>query len=176
MLTARLRQAGEGTPLHRLLACMVVATAAATASAQSPVPAERIPEVLAGDWGMLQRDFPWSKPALRCDRGATRIRFERSGGDLTYTAVPVLTAPLPAGAVIVPARSKVKIVKTVPGFGMGGIEIQYDDETRLDASGKPVVWILVMPDSDTFYWHRKDWKPGFTTAASKRCPDSEKIG
>jgi hypothetical protein len=56
------------------------------------------------------------------------------------------------------------------------IRIHYDGETRLDARGKPVVWDLLMPDRDTFYWHRADWPAGSVAAPSRRCPKADLVG
>lgn len=56
------------------------------------------------------------------------------------------------------------------------IRIQYDGETRLDDKGKSVVRDLLMPDRDTFYWHRADWPAGSVTAPSRRWPKADLVG
>jgi len=50
--------------------------------------------------------------------------------------------------------------------------IRYDDEERLDDDGKPLVWIWLPLDDDTFVWARLDgWLKGErgTTSARVRC-------
>ena len=49
--------------------------------------------------------------------------------------------------------------------------IQYDNEERLDDAGNPVIWTMVFPDDDHFYWVREDWKqdPSRRTNMRRRC-------
>ena len=42
-------------------------------------------------------------------------------------------------------------------------------ETRLTATGTPVVWDLVLRGPDRYAWHRTDWFPGTFTAEIVRC-------
>jgi hypothetical protein len=55
----------------------------------------------------------------------------------------------------------------------GVVVLEYDGENRLDDAGKPVVWHLVMTDSDTFFWRRRDWPPGKAMPPTVRCPSSD---
>jgi hypothetical protein len=43
-------------------------------------------------------------------------------------------------------------------------------ESRKTAQGVPVVWDLVLVDSNTYRWHRTDWPPGGSTKPIRRCP------
>lgn len=59
------------------------------------------------------------------------------------------------------------------------IAIRYLDEDRLDDQGNPVVWVMVYPDDDHFYWQRLDWLQqgqGGRTNLRRRCPDPELLG
>src|SRR5262249_33064418 len=44
------------------------------------------------------------------------------------------------------------------------------DETRTTASGKDVVWDLVLTSADGYAWHRTDWVLGMQTGGIGRCP------
>jgi hypothetical protein len=43
-------------------------------------------------------------------------------------------------------------------------------ETRMTAEGVPVVWDLVLVDSNAYRWHRTDWTWGNSTKSIRRCP------
>jgi hypothetical protein len=55
-------------------------------------------------------------------------------------------------------------------LGLPGVIMAVFGETRRTAEGVPVVWDLVLVDSNTYRWHRTDWPWGGSTKAIRRCP------
>jgi hypothetical protein len=51
----------------------------------------------------------------------------------------------------------------------GRIRALIRGETRKTAQGVPVVWDLVLVDSNTYRWHRTDWPLGGSTKSIRRC-------
>jgi hypothetical protein len=51
----------------------------------------------------------------------------------------------------------------------GSLHVKLERETRLDASGRPVTWHLVVFGRDTLRWHRSDWREGAYTPELVRC-------
>jgi hypothetical protein len=49
------------------------------------------------------------------------------------------------------------------------LHVALDGEDRLDDSGKPVTWHLVVFDRNTLKWHRSDWAEGEFTPKLVRC-------
>ena len=49
------------------------------------------------------------------------------------------------------------------------LRMALQNEQRLDADGKPVVWILKLVDENTFCWGRDDWQPDECTPPRFRC-------
>jgi hypothetical protein len=43
------------------------------------------------------------------------------------------------------------------------------DETRHDASGRPVTWDLIVMDKNQMCWHRSDWPQYGCTRSISRC-------
>jgi len=52
----------------------------------------------------------------------------------------------------------------------GFLRVAMEDEPRLDAEGRPVIWHVVLVDDDTYCWGRDDWEPGSCTPVRRRCP------
>jgi hypothetical protein len=50
-----------------------------------------------------------------------------------------------------------------------GLSMLMDDEDRLDASGKPVSWNLVLLDENQYCWNRSDWRATACTKSVLRC-------
>lgn len=50
-----------------------------------------------------------------------------------------------------------------------GLSLAMGGEARLDASGKPVTWDLILLDHDQYCWHRNDWRPTACTKSVRRC-------
>jgi hypothetical protein len=49
-------------------------------------------------------------------------------------------------------------------------------ETRLDESGQPVVWDLILTSHDSYQWHRVGWASSARTKTVRRCtPRSETV-
>ena len=145
-----------------------------TALAQDLLTTDEIVKALPGIWAMQVAIPPATKRTLQCEHHAIRISFEKAAdGALIYQSQHAGIDPLPDGEDGI-SRSKVDTV-AIRGKSVA-IVLQYDGEERLDDKGKPVRWWLIMPDRDTFYWHREDWAAGAVTAASHRCPDPDFIG
>lgn len=51
----------------------------------------------------------------------------------------------------------------------GYLRVALENESRLDAEGRPVIWHVVLVDDDTYCWGRDDWSPGSCTPVRKRC-------
>nr|WP_295381961.1 hypothetical protein [Pseudoxanthomonas sp.] len=49
-----------------------------------------------------------------------------------------------------------------------GLRMSLKGETRMDDSGQPVTWDLVLVDRDTYCWRRNDWGDGCTKPL-RRC-------
>lgn len=43
-------------------------------------------------------------------------------------------------------------------------------EERLDSSGSPIEWDLILIDQSSFYWRRNDWALDYGTKSIIRCP------
>ena len=50
-----------------------------------------------------------------------------------------------------------------------GLSMAMEGEDRLDDSGKPVTWDLVLLDDDQYCWHRNDWPATACTKPVNRC-------
>jgi hypothetical protein len=98
----------------------------------------------------------------RCDADPLRIEISEDGRRYTSTQAEtgVWTGP---------------VLADLPNFPTGpAFLIEYDGEERLDPSGSPVQWLLVMQGEDAFYWIRRDWlaRGGFPrTPLRRRCPE-----
>jgi hypothetical protein len=126
---------------------------------------------------METRIPPDSKPALQCEKLAIQIWFENDAKrGLVYVSEALGSAAENLKKEDRQVRSPVRVQKAADGSDGRSIVIQYDGETRLDDKGKPVVWVLVMPDRETFLWHRVDWPFGAFTPPSRRCPARNLVG
>jgi hypothetical protein len=147
------------------------AVLAPAAEAQDYLNASEILKALPGVWAMEIALPPETRATLQCEQLGMRVSFE-TGPDkkVVYVSQHVGKEVLPPGESGV-SRSKVEV-------GPNGLSIilQYEGEDRLDKKGNPVRWHLLMPDRDSFYWHREDWLNGGVTAISRRCPDKDLVG
>ncbi|MEM1191969.1 MAG: hypothetical protein AAGH42_01095 [Pseudomonadota bacterium] len=69
-------------------------------------------------------------------------------------------------------RFAARILEAKPSY----LLIQYGDEDRFDADGKPVKWYLHILDTDHFFWVRDDWldnAEGGRTPLRRRCPPED---
>lgn len=162
--------------VHRLILCLAALLATPLAHAGPPLTYEQILAELPGVWVMIPRDAAAPPMSQLCETASTRISIRQSGANAIYLSE--FLGVLPDGKVDEDrfSRSAIRRVAAAPGFGMEGIHVQYEGEDRLDDNGRPVAWILFMPDRDTFYWHMVGWPRGATTVPSRRCPDPDLIG
>lgn len=58
-----------------------------------------------------------------------------------------------------------QILRDLPG----GLRMSMDGEKRLDPTGKPVTWDLMLVGSDEYCWHRSDWPGTGCTKSMDRC-------
>lgn len=102
--------------------------------------------------------------ALTCDDAPLEIRITEGDGGLRYEAERVGEegAARASDVLSVPARS-----------GRPLMAVRYDDEQTVDAYGRPVAWVLEMPDPNHFYWIRSDrlmTHPIERSSMYRRCP------
>jgi hypothetical protein len=163
--------------MRSILLAFAVCSAAPAAFAQ-PVSANDIVDELPGLWVMNEAAKVSDPPKVDCKKQASRIWFESSGnGDLTFFSRQ--EGEMRENNYFNGSRQVQSDVRFIPDIwktGMGAIRVQYVGETRLDEQGKPVAWILFMPNRNMFYWHREGWPEGAVTAPSYRCPDPSLIG
>lgn len=164
-------------PGRSCLIAIALCALAPAALAQKLLTVDEIYKALPGVWSMETADPPGSPRTTHCDKNALRIHFE-TDAVRGRMYVSELLRPLKPGETEADriARSPVGVGKPASGVLSYAIMIQYDGEKRLDEQGKPVVWYLVMPDKDTFLWHRAGWPTDSFTAPSRRCPDPEAVG
>jgi hypothetical protein len=156
----------------RLLTFMLALLAMPAAALAQPIPAADIIKVLPDVWAMGMQKPPSTELTFDCKADALHIRIERGGsGKHIY-----ISEFRDTDGKVYASRSTVRYVSNLPAFGMGGIVLQYDDEDRLDDKGRPVQWVLLMPDKDKFYWHRVDWRAERATAPSRRCHSPDLVG
>ncbi len=58
-----------------------------------------------------------------------------------------------------------RVLRTIPN----GLSMSLVGENRLDATGKPVTWDLILLDQNQYCWRRNDWRPTGCTKSIKRC-------
>lgn len=163
----------------RFAAMIALLAAAPTAHAQLTTDTATLEKVLPGIWAMVLPDPPDSDnpPVHQCDKFAIEIRFVRDpDGTLIYEseALGPDVADLPLEDRI--SRGKVQNPLSDPRARTHAFEVQYEGETRLDTTGKPQTWRLIMTGPDEFYWQQTVWPPGYYTAPSLRCPSPGPIG
>ena len=150
--------------------------AAPAALAQGFMPASEVVKILGGVWAM-ESSSSKAKLEKLCSEPAMVIRIlKHETGALLYEAEHIGSevAGIPKEDLF--DRSRIWMVLPDRSGRPRAIGIQYEGETRLDARGKPVVWDLLMPDRDTFYWHRADCPAGSGTAPSRRCTKADLVG
>ena len=62
-------------------------------------------------------------------------------------------------------ESKYTILGSIPN----GLILALDGEPRLDATGGPVTWNLVLRNEDEYCWRRSDWPVDHCTKPINRC-------
>ncbi len=59
--------------------------------------------------------------------------------------------------------------------GSALVDVELVNETRVDASGRPVTWQIRLIDRDRFCWHRSDWPAGGCTGQIRRCRGNRRL-
>ena len=109
--------------------------------------------VLPGKWG-------WNGSS-DCDVSPEEIRFSTDRKQMFLAHAPIKDDDTRE-----PHREVTyQILRILPN----GISMSLDGEDRLDSSGKPVTWDLILLDQDRYCWHRSDWRSGGCTKPVDRC-------
>jgi hypothetical protein len=113
-------------------------------------------ENLSGRWD-------WSTDRVPCEKDSARmIAFSSDGGVMTITQErPVVDSTGRDWTV-----TTYDILARTPSRVRGEIR----GEPRRTDKGDPVVWDLVVIDSNAYMWHRTDWPAWGYTARVIRCP------
>lgn len=116
--------------------------------------ARQLQSWLAGDWA-------WEPE--HCADDPIRISSSADGREMYHDTKAGLTS-----GVAIPARQR--LLYRVLDSRDSRLRLALADETRQDASGKPVIWELVMMDPDRFCWRQADWPADGCTRPLARCP------
>ena len=109
--------------------------------------------VLPGKWGWEASDDCSASPEV--------IRFSTDKKQMHLAH-----APINDNGVRDPRREVTyQVLRTLPN----GLRMSMDGEERLDPSGKPVTWDLILLSQDQYCWHRGDWRPTGCTKPVLRC-------
>ncbi len=108
---------------------------------------------IAGTWGFAEvnecaedpRDFVFSRDGKRMS-AVHKGLAEAGDGDLR-------------------SRFEYKVLAATPE----SLHVALEGETRLDESGQPVTWDLVVFDTNTLRWRRSDWPQDEFTSELVRC-------
>ena len=124
----------------------------------APVAAQASPfDVLTGTFGasyLLEESCRKNPHTVRFTDGQSRARFDWQTPIMGYDDQP---------------RSHSEY--TVVGLDGDGIIMALDGESRITASGAPVVWILrPVQRPDGYCWGRTDWPAARCIALHLRCP------
>lgn len=145
---------------QRILVSIVFALMAGCATTvPNPVPNTEAPSVrdhLPGRW-----DRTDASP--RCDLEAAQYSFSADGRQVRVW-VPT---GIYLGEVALGPTAAYEIIDATPGV----MRMSLIGETRSTEAGLPVVWDLLMLDTDSFCWHRTDWPVGACTKLWTRCPE-----
>lgn len=147
--------ARSGVVMSRLVrTALVVAVALAGCSTGLAPSADIDPfQALPGKWG-------W-EGSNDCREAPVEIRFHESGKRMHLSNAPETGNG---------GRELRRVAKyTVLGPIANGLGMSMDGEDRLDPSGRPVTWDLVMLSNDQFCWHRSDWPDTGCTKPVNRC-------
>ena len=111
-------------------------------------------ENVAGRWD-------WSTHSARCSDSTHVIAFSNGGRVMTITQQHPLVDSLGKDWTV----TSYDILRMTPSRIEGAIR----GEPRRTKNGAPVVWELVVFDSNTYHWHRTDWPAWGYTAGIVRC-------
>jgi len=131
---------------------IILITSALVGCASSGVPNVR--EELNGWWD-------WSYLEHSCTTNAQRYSFSPDGKQVLVYAPngAAFGSDTPSKNLIYNIKSEIPHVLRMKGVG----------DVRKTDKGKLVAWDLVMKDSNTFCWHRADWKKSGCTKNLVRC-------
>ena len=110
-------------------------------------------QVLPGKWG-------W-EGSKDCQEAPLDIRFSNDGKRMHLSH-----SPEAENGQREPRR---ETSYTILGPTAMGLSMSMDGEDRLDTSGQPVTWDLVVLSNDQYCWHRSDWRSTGCTKPVNRC-------
>jgi hypothetical protein len=110
--------------------------------------------IAAGTWD-------WEGAEGFCEEDPHTITFSADRGLMTL----VSRQPWTDSSGAAHQRTEYDVLEHAAGRVRGRIR----GETRQTSDGQPVVWDLVLVDSNTYRWHRTDWPPGGYTKPVRRC-------
>ena len=96
-----------------------------------------------------------------CEEAPLEIGFSRNG-----KRMHVSHSPQTEGGSREPRRTA---NYTVLAPTENGLAMLMDGEDRLDPSGRPVTWDLILLSNDEYCWHRSDWRATGCTKSINRC-------
>jgi|JI10StandDraft_1071094.scaffolds.fasta_scaffold01501_15 hypothetical protein len=158
-----------------IVAALLALVCAIPAEAQAPTANRTQPEFLKPDEIIRQLPGRWEyrpkdgwkpemlKGSIRCSENAERIWFDRDAKGLVYHSQNE-----EAGSK--PTTSRIG-TDGVLVFQKPLIRIQYEGEKGWDKNGKPIIWEIWMPDTDTFHWRIMGWPPDAMMPPIRRCKD-----
>lgn len=109
--------------------------------------------VLSGDWGWEGSDD--------CALTPQELHFSADRKQMFLA----LTPRNESGA----REPRVDATYQVLGNIPNGLRVALDGEARLDPTGEPVTWNLLLLGKDRYCWHRSDWPADGCTKSVVRC-------
>ena len=109
--------------------------------------------IVPGQWGWAGSNDCAANPEV--------IRFSADGKKMFLSLAPLT----PDGTHEPRRQATYNILRELPN----GLSMSLHDETRRDASGKPVAWDLIVMDKNQMCWHRSDWPQYGCTKSISRC-------
>lgn len=133
---------------------LIFAVAMAGCSSSSTPPIDIDPyQALPGKWG-------W-EGSNDCEEAPQEIRFSESGKRMHVSLSPQTEDG--------PREPRRTADYTVLAPTANGLTMSMDGEDRLDPSGRPVTWDLILLSNDEYCWHRSDWRATGCTKSINRC-------
>ena len=141
--------------MPRLAQAVLVFAFVAAGCATGPIqePGANVYEVLAGDWGWIGSED--------CAEAPIEMRFSDGGKRMHLSHSPEADD----GSREPRRETSYTVLKQTES----ALRMSMDDEDRLDISGNPVMWDLVLLSNDEYCWHRTDWQATSCTQSVLRC-------
>jgi hypothetical protein len=137
-----------------VLVMLAIAPALCGCGQGSAAPADLDPfAVIPGQWGWADSNDCAAYPKV--------IRFNADREKMFLSLSPVT----PDGTREPRRQATYDILRELPN----GLSMSLPDETRHDASGRPVTWDLIVMDKNQMCWHRSDWPQYGCTRSISRC-------